>query len=196
MAKSIFYRSQIELPIDADHEKSPIRNRELVTHIDSEKHIQNDGLLNQLLVMTAAGPRMMTPKVTCDGFDDLRYSCECNIFFEDRPDADVQFIVLKNNVQNVPDVGQHNHPSFNLAFDNTSDFFRFIPVRVNDYDLSQLTYTVVDNTPGNFSGVSSLIDGKMVFDLSTDSLIKNYSDIIAVGVVGRPFCFITIQLVA
>ena len=88
MAKHIIFASQIDLPVAADHEKSPIRKQEFDSHLDSEQHIQNDGVVNQMLVMTAVGPRMMTPKVTCDGFDHLRYSCECNIFFDDTPPDD------------------------------------------------------------------------------------------------------------
>ena len=194
MAKPIIYSNQIDLPVAADHEKSPIRKQEFDSHLDSEQHIQNDGAVNQMLVMTAVGPRMMTPKVTCDGFDHLRYSCECSIFFDDKPDSDFQFIVLKNNIQDISDIGQLNNPSFRLTFDNTSDYFRFIPIKVYDYDLSQLTYAIADNTLGTLSGISQLVDGKIVFDLSASSVNKDYTDIIAIGIAGRPFCYISIQL--
>ena len=193
MAKSIIYNSQIDLPVAADHEKSPIRKQEFDSHIDSEQHIQNDGAVNQMLVMTAVGPRMMTPKVTCDGFDYLHYSCECNIFFDDTPDADFQFIVLKNNIQDVPDVGQLNYPSFRLTFDSTSDYFRFIPVKVYDCDLSQLTYSIVDNTAASMIGVQHLIDGKSVYDFSLDRIGKHFNDAIVIGIVGRPYYYISIE---
>jgi len=59
------YRSQIDLPVAASHEKSPVRKQELDQHGSSELHIQNDGLTGQLLVMTSLGPRLMFPKLNC-----------------------------------------------------------------------------------------------------------------------------------
>ena len=76
------YRSQIELPIAAGHDKSPIRKQELDQHGNGECHIQNDGLTGQLLVMTAFGPRMMTPKIQC-ACGGSYYGCDCRIVFDD-----------------------------------------------------------------------------------------------------------------
>ena len=77
------YRSQIELPIAAEHDKSPIRKQELDDHTQCDQHIQNDGLTGQLLVMTSMGPRMMFPKLNCKC--DSHYGCDCRIVFGDDP---------------------------------------------------------------------------------------------------------------
>ena len=78
------YCSQIELPIAANHEKSPIRKQEFDQHSGGELHIQNDGLPGQMLVMTAIGPRMMTPKLQC-ACGGAHYGCDCRIVFDDHP---------------------------------------------------------------------------------------------------------------
>jgi len=78
------YRSQIDLPIPANHDKSPIRKQEFDQHLQGDLHIQNDGQLNQMLVMTSLGPRMMFPKLNCQ-CDMSYYGCDCRIVFDDDP---------------------------------------------------------------------------------------------------------------
>jgi len=78
------FRSQIELPSPAEVPKSPIRKQEFDQHKSADLHIQNDGLLDQMLVMTAVGPRLMTPKLRCQ-CNDSHYSCDCRIVFGDNP---------------------------------------------------------------------------------------------------------------
>jgi hypothetical protein len=80
----IVYDSQIELPIAADDNKSPIRNQEFDVHTGSDRHIQNTGLPGQMLVMTTSGPKMMFPKITCDGLHG-GYGCHCDVTFDDDP---------------------------------------------------------------------------------------------------------------
>jgi len=77
------YHSQIDLPVAADHDKSPIRKQELDQHSNGECHIQNDGQPNQMLVMTSMGPRMMFPKLNC--MCGSHYGCDCRIVFDDDP---------------------------------------------------------------------------------------------------------------
>jgi hypothetical protein len=80
----INFYSQIELPIAADNNKSPIRKHELDNHLQSDLHIQNAGYIDQMLVMTAVGPRMMTPRLTCS-CGGGHYGCDCRIVFEEPP---------------------------------------------------------------------------------------------------------------
>jgi hypothetical protein len=84
MPKSAIYLSQIDLPIAADHVKSPIRKQEFDQHQNADLHIQNTGYIGQMLVMTAVGPRMMTPKLQCK-CGGLHYGCDCRIVFDDNP---------------------------------------------------------------------------------------------------------------
>ena len=81
MPKPIIFPDQIELPIAAAHDKSPFRKQEWDNHANTELHIQNNGSLNQMLVMTAMGPRMMMPKLTCACGG--HYGCNCRIVFDD-----------------------------------------------------------------------------------------------------------------
>ena len=76
------FRSQIDLPVAAEHVKSPIRKQEFDQHLQSDLHIQNDGQLNQMLVMTSLGPRMMFPKLNCQCGGSY-YGCDCRIVFDD-----------------------------------------------------------------------------------------------------------------
>ena len=76
--------TQIDLPIAANHPKSPMRKQEFDQHRNDELHIQNDGLPGQMLVMTAFGPRMMTPKLLCK-CNVSHYGCDCRIVFDDNP---------------------------------------------------------------------------------------------------------------
>jgi len=79
------FRSQIELPMPAENLKSPIRKLEFDQHQNAELHIQNEGLLDQILVMTAFGPRLMTAKLQCSGGDELHYPCDCYLVYDDIP---------------------------------------------------------------------------------------------------------------
>jgi hypothetical protein len=78
------FRSQMELPAPAVNPKSPIRKQEFDNHTNTDRHIRNDGLTGQMLVMTAAGPCMMTPKLQCP-CDESHYGCDCRIVFDDNP---------------------------------------------------------------------------------------------------------------
>jgi hypothetical protein len=98
----INFYSQIELPIAADNNKSPIRKQELDNHTLSDLHIQNAGSLDQILVMTAVGPRMMTPRLTCS-CGGGHYGCDCRIVFDDPvPLDDVTIHCYKNGTVFVP----------------------------------------------------------------------------------------------
>ena len=170
------YRSQIELPIAANHAKSSIRKQEFDQHHDGDQHIQNDGLPGQMLVMTAIGPRMMTPKLQCV-CGGSHYGCDCRIVFDDTPPslpADVSIRCFKNGNLEVPvddTISLPNIPGWTLESGDYSTFFRFVPEKVFDGDLSQLNWSIVDNIAGNLSGTHQMIGGKRCFDLYADMTV-------------------------
>ena len=196
------YRSQIELPIAADHDKSPIRKQEFDQHGNGECHIQNDGLTGQMLVMTAVGPRMMTPKLNCQ-CGGSHYGCDCRITFDDNPPsplADVVIRCYKNGDQLVPNAGTMlNTPAWTLECDDANTFFRFVPEKVFDCNLSQLNWYIIDNPAGNLSGTHQVIDGKRCFDLYADmTWHTSTSDYLmaGVGMTNTPYMPIHIRKVS
>ena len=144
------FRSQMDLPIAADHEKSPIRKQELDDHTNAELHIQNDGLLGQMLVMTAVGPRMMTPKLRCQ-CDGSHYGCDCRITFDDNPPPPVDVILrcYRNGIALIPnESGAPNCHTWTLSvMAAIPDFFRLVPVKVYDLPLDQLVWYSPDLPP-------------------------------------------------
>jgi hypothetical protein len=166
------FRSQMDLPIAADHEKSPIRKQELDDHANAELHIQNDGLLGQMLVMTSLGPRMMFPKLHCK-CDDSHYGCDCRIVFDDDPPptaADVVIRCYKNGDQLVPNESHLlNVPAWTLEFEEVGfagTFFRFVPEKVFDCDLSQLEWYIGNIGSSHLGYYYRQIDGKRCFDVA------------------------------
>ena len=180
------FRSQIELPTAASSNKEAIRKQEFDQHGNSDLHIQNDGLLDQMLVMTAVGPRLMTPRLRCN-CNDSHYSCDCRIVFDDNPPlpaADVVIRCLKNGITPVPDEGTiHNTPAWTLEYDGPGTFFRFVPEKVFNCDLSQLNWAIIDNVVFSLSGTYQLIGGKRCFDVHFDgSTYTPFDDYLVTGV--------------
>ncbi|MCL2118675.1 MAG: hypothetical protein FWH27_09655 [Planctomycetaceae bacterium] len=165
------FRSPLDLSVAADHAKSPIRKQEFDQHCNSELHIQNDGLADQMLVMTAVGPRMMTPKLRCQ-CDGSHYGCDCRIVFDDNPPppaADVIIRCFKNgNLEVLNESNVLNIPAWTLEYGDVSTFFRFVPEKVFTADLSQLNWAIVDNVAHNLNGTHQVIGGKRCFDLYFD----------------------------
>ena len=191
-SKPVIYANQLELPVAAEHEKSAIRKQEFDDHVRNVPHLLDPGLPDQMLVMTAVGPKMMYPVIRCSG-SWLPYGCAGMVIYDDTPLASFAFAASKNNIEDIPDFGMLNTPSFHLSYSSTNDFFRFIPIVVEDYDLSQLTYTLVDNTSAHLTGVPRLIAGKMVFDLYVDMLVQIF-DTIAVGAPGKNSLLISVMI--
>ena len=191
-SKPVVYANQLELPVAAEHEKSAVRKQEFDDHVRNVPHLLNPGLPDQMLVMTAVGPKMMYPVTRCSG-SSLPYGCTGTVIYDDDPLAFFAFAVSKNNIVDIPDYGMLNTPSFRLSYSSTNDFFRFTPIVVEDHDLSQLTYTLVDNTAAHLTGIPRLIAGKMVFDLYVDTLVQIF-DTIAVGAPGRNSRLISIMI--
>ena len=155
------YRSQIELPIAANYDKSPIRKQEFDDHAQCEQHIQNDGQPNQMLVMTAVGPRMMTPKLNCQ-CGGSHYGCDCRIVFDENPppSVDVMIRCYKGGVTPVPNEATvPNCHTWTLNFMTASaDFFRLVPIKVYDLALDELVWYSPDLpleccVPVSFNGV-------------------------------------------
>lgn len=177
--KPIAFPSQIELPIPADDNKSPVRQAELTAHVNSPLHIQNDGLLGQILVMTASGPRMMYAKVNCLTCPGGSYytgtGCDCRFIYDDQaPEAEPEFVIrcFKNGTVEVPNEGTAEVPAWTLEWSSVSTFFRFVAYRFYDLDLSQVGWTVVDNVASLLFTSEQLVSGRKVCDLSINSLPK------------------------
>ena len=177
------FRSPLDLPVAADHAKSPIRKQEFDLHCNSELHIQNDGLADQMLVMTAVGPRMMTPKLRCQ-CDGSHYGCDCRIVFDDnppKPPANVVIRCFKNGVEEILPTGYRfneatgeNDPAWTLEYMNSGDFYRFIPDKIFDWDLDPMDhnwYFMPDMI--GISGTESLVDGKRVYDVKRTAVHNN-----------------------
>ena len=189
MPKPAIYLSQIDLPIAAGHAKSPIRKQEFDRHRNAELHIQNDGLPGQMLVMTAFGPRMMTPKLQCQ-CDDSRYGCDCHIVFDDTPPptSDVIIRCLRTGISIVPN--ESNFPNchtWTLNYTFHYEFFRLVPVKVYDLPLDQLIWHAPDLPPeccvAHVFGGANCIDIYPPVELSADiNITARNSD----GTVGIP----------
>jgi hypothetical protein len=146
----IIFPDQLDLPIAADHDKSPIRKQEWDNHANAELHIQNDGLPDQMLVMTATGPRMMTPKLTC-ACGGGHYGCECRVVFDDLPPKPLNIICSKTwrgVTQVVENEGTSANPAWTLDYEDVSTYFEFDPVSVYECNPVNVRWTLT-NTPAN-----------------------------------------------
>jgi len=184
------YRSQIELPVAANHAKSPIRKQEFDQHGNGECHIQNDGLTGQMLMMTATGPRMMTPKLQC-ACGGSHYGCDCRIVFDDHPPlpVDVMLRCYRNGVSLIPNESTiPNCHTWTLSVPaSIPDFFRIVPVRVYDLPLDTLVWHSPDFpqewfVPVSFNGVSCVdIHSFHVGDININLSVRNLT-----GTIGTP----------
>lgn len=164
MAKSIIYSSQIDLPFAADHAKSPIRKQEFDSHVDSEIHIQNNGVNGQMLVMTAVGPRMMTPKVTCS-CGGGHYGCESRVVFDNTAPKPLNIVctkVFRGVTYPVTNEGTSENPTWTLEYEDVSTYFEFDPVSVYDCDPMYVDWTLANTPAGNMTTLEnrSAVDGR------------------------------------
>ena len=192
------YRSQIDLPVAANHDKSPIRKQEFDQHLQSDLHIQNDGQLNQMLVMTSLGPRMMFPKLNCQ-CDMSYYGCDCRIVFDDNPSPSVDVMIRCYKGGTTPVMNESTVPNchtWTLNFVTASaDFFRLVPIKVYDLPLDQLVWYSPDLPPEwcvpvSFSGVSCVdIRSLHANDMNINIAVRNLA-----GTVGTPLADTLLKL--
>jgi hypothetical protein len=101
-----------------------------------------------------------------------------------QPDADVVIRCFKNGVIEVPNEGTIiNIPNWTLEYDHATTFFRFVPDKVFDCDLSQLFWAIVDNTAASLSHEIRLVGGKRICDLYYDmAAYTPFDDFLVTGV--------------
>ena len=170
-----FY-SQIELPIPANHEKSPIRKQEFDQHQSGDQHIQNDGLTGQMLVMTAFGPRMMTPKIQC-ACGGSHYDCDCRIVFDDdqpppfiQPDTTgiTPVRCFRNGQYELPNESEiPGEVLWTLDYTSSTNYFLFVPPR--QY-AQGTTWEITGDTENKLIHSFQMIEGRICMFLRHDGL--------------------------